>query len=375
MSEPAHAPASAGRGSPGLLSIQILRAVAALGVLAHHTAHEVAAHTGGVIPFHELVVGAGGVDLFFVISGFVMVYASDRLFGQAGAPRVFFLRRLARIAPLYWATTAILLVYVYAMHRLFPPPYISAQGVIASFLFLPYPLPNGLMGPVHALGWTLNYEMFFYAVFAAAIMLPRRGAVLAIVTLFAALVAIGRLVALPQPFAFWCDPMILEFCFGMLVALAYREGVRLPRAACAVLILAALAADAASAAWGPNVPWRALEWGLPGAALVAGLALAKDAARPGAVARAFGSLGDVSYSLYLVHVLVFPIVRRLIVPWLGLPLMPWVYALALVAASIGAAILSYRAFERPITRALQKRIGGVRPARIAFSETQAVGQG
>jgi exopolysaccharide production protein ExoZ len=372
LSEGAHAPAGAGRGSPGLLSIQILRAVAALGVLTHHTAHEVAAQTGRAIPFNELVVGAAGVDLFFVISGFVMVYASDPLFGRAGAPRVFFLRRLARIAPLYWATTAILLVYVYAMYRLFPPPYISTEGVIASFLFLPYPLPNGLMGPVHALGWTLNYEMFFYAVFAAALRLPRRGAVCAIVALFAALVAIGRLVALPQPLAFWCDPLILEFCFGMLVALAYREGVRVHRAASIALLLAALAAYGAIAAFGLSVPWRPLAWGLPGAALVAALALARDAPAPGPAARAFGYLGDASYSLYLVHVLVFPIVRRLLSPWFDLPLMPWVYALALVAASIVAAILSYRAFEQPITRALQKRIGGMRPARLDFGATRTV---
>src|SRR5262249_39195350 len=91
------------RGGSSLLAIQILRAVAALGVLFYHTAHEVAARTGVTVPFGELVVGAGGVDLFFVISGFVMVYASERLFAQPGATRIFFLRRLARILPLYWA--------------------------------------------------------------------------------------------------------------------------------------------------------------------------------------------------------------------------------------------------------------------------------
>ncbi len=81
MSESA-APAAARGGSRALLSIQILRAVAALGVLLHHTAHEVSAKTGVNVPFGEFVVGAGGVDLFFVISGFVMVYASERLFAQ-----------------------------------------------------------------------------------------------------------------------------------------------------------------------------------------------------------------------------------------------------------------------------------------------------
>ena len=355
MSESA-APAGARGGSRALLSIQILRAVAALGVLAHHTAHEVAAKTGVTLPLREFVVGAGGVDLFFVISGFVMVYASERLFAQPGASRVFFLRRLARIVPLYWAMTAILVGYVFVAHRIFPPPFITTEGVIASFLFIPWPLPNGLMAPVHALGWTLNYEMFFYAVFALAIALPRRGAVLAVTTLFALLVVLGLTIPLPQPFAFWFSPIILEFCFGMLIALAWRDGRRLPRWASLLLIVAALFAYAASAVWGPFVAWRWLEWGVPGAMLVAALTLAQETPAPGPVARAFVFLGDASYSLYLVHAIVIPGVRRLM-PALDPPLMPWLYALALVAASILAACLSYLWFERPITRALQRWIG------------------
>ena len=357
MSESA-APAEARGGSRSLLSIQILRAVAALGVLLHHTAHEVAAKTGVSVPLGEFVVGAGGVDLFFVISGFVMVYASERLFAQPGASRVFFLRRLARIVPLYWAATAILVGYVYVAHRIFPPPFITTEGVIASFLFIPYPLPNGAMAPVHALGWTLNYEMFFYAVFALAIMLPRRSAIFVISALFALLVALGLLMPLRQPFAFWFSPIILEFCFGMFIALAWPDSRRLPRWASLSLIAAALAAYAVSALWGPVVAWRALEWGVPGAMLVAALALARAEVTqpPGPVARAFVFLGDASYSLYLVHAIVIPAVRR-VMPSLDTPLMPWLYALALIGASIAAACLSYLWFERPITRALQRWIG------------------
>ncbi len=355
MSESA-APAGDIRSSRALLSIQILRAVAALGVLFHHTAHEVAAKTGVVVPLNQLVVGAAGVDLFFVISGFVMVYASDRLFAAPGASRVFFLRRLARIVPLYWTVTAILVGYIYLAHRIFPPPFITTEGVFASFLFVPWPLPNGAMAPVHALGWTLNYEMFFYAVFALAVMLPRRSAVFVVTTLFMLLVALALLVPQRQPFAFWFSPIILEFCFGMLIALAWRDGRRLPRWASALLIAAALCGYAGSAMWGPFVAFRALEWGLPGAALVAAFALAREAPPAGPVARFFGFLGDASYSLYLVHALVIPLVRRLM-PAVDGVLMPWLYALALIGASLAAAACSYQWFERPITRVLQRWIG------------------
>ena len=355
MSESA-APAGVRGGSRALPSIQILRAVAALGVLFHHTAHEVAAKTGVTVPFGELVVGAGGVDLFFVISGFVMVYASERLFAQPGATRIFFLRRLARIVPLYWAATAILVGYVYVAHRIFPPPFITTEGVVASFLFIPYPLPNGLMAPVHALGWTLNYEMFFYAVFAVAIALPRRAAVFAISALFAALVTLGLAVTLPQPFAFWFSPIILEFCFGMLIARAYLDGKRLSLWNALLLTLAALGAYVISACTGPFVAWRWLEWGVPGAMLVAAFTLVKRPPPAGPVSRAMGFLGDASYSLYLVHAIVIPAVRR-VMPALDTPLMPWLYALALIGGSIAAAACSYLWFERPITRALQRWIG------------------
>jgi peptidoglycan/LPS O-acetylase OafA/YrhL len=371
LSEAHPAPAPPGR-RPALLSIQILRAVAALGVLWHHTWHEMTARAGWPPLFNEFAVGAAGVDLFFVISGFVMVFASERMFGRHDAPRVFLARRIVRIVPLYWAVTAILLAYVTIAHGVFPPPFISTQGVVASFLFWPYPLNDGVMAPLHALGWTLNYEMFFYAVFAAAILLPRRAAVVAVVAVFAALVALGRLTALPQPLAFWFDPIILEFCFGMAIAIACREGVRLPRAASAALILAALACYAASAVWGPHLQWRAAEWGLPAAMLVAAFVLAEAAPRPGRLARAFAFVGDASYSLYLVHVLAFPLTRRMLAPWIGPVWMQVVYALALVAASVAAAIACYLLFERPITRALQKRIGGPRHAEPAFGGTRTV---
>ena len=355
MSESA-ATAGVRGGSRALPSIQILRAVAALGVLFHHTAHEVAAKTGVTVSFGELVVGAGGVDLFFVISGFVMVYASERLFAQPGATRVFFLRRLARIVPLYWAATAILVGYIYVAHRIFPPPFVTTEGVIASFLFIPYPLPSGLMAPVHALGWTLNYEMFFYAVFALAIMLPRRGAVFAITALFALLVSLGLLIRLPQPFAFWFSPIILEFCFGMLIARAYLDGRRLSLWNALLLTLAALGAYVISACTGPFVAWRWLEWGVPGAMLVAAFTLVKRPPPAGPVSRAMGFLGDASYSLYLVHGIVIPAVRR-VMPSLDTPLMPWLYALVLIGGSIAAAACSYLWFERPITRTLQRWIG------------------
>jgi peptidoglycan/LPS O-acetylase OafA/YrhL len=348
------------RGSPQLLSIQILRAVAALAVLTHHTLFEISFYISGRGIAQDVLVGAAGVDLFFVISGFVMVYSSEPLFGRGDAPRVFLLRRLVRIVPLYWAVSGIILAYVLIAHRGLVDIY-SVGSVIASFAFVPYPGPGPgeLMQPVHGLGWTLNYEMFFYVVFTAAVLLPRRAAVLAVTAVFLVFVVIGRAFTLPQPLKFWSQPIILEFCLGMIIASAYRSGVRWPRAVSWAVAIAAVAALAVSA---HGVRWSAafaslLEWGLPAAALVAACTLARDTTAPGAVARCFGFLGDVSYSLYLVHPLVVAGARRTVAHWIDFSSVPWAYAPLIFLGSIAAAIVSYLAFERPITRALQRRTG------------------
>ena len=180
-------------------------------------------------------------------------------------------------------------------------------------------------------------------------MLPRRARSFAITAVFVLLVGDRPAGPVVAAFAFWFSPIILEFCFGMLIALAWRDGRRLPRRASLLLDRGGACRLRGLGVRGPFVAWRWLEWGVPGATLVAALALAKDAPAPGPVARAFVFLGDASYSLYLVHALVIPAVRRLM-PLLDTPLMPWLYALVLIGASIAAACVSYLWFERPITR-------------------------
>ena len=346
------------RASPTLKSIQLLRALAAIGVLTMHAATEKTTFLGGgPVPFNGLVLGAAGVDLFFVISGFVMVYSSEPLFGRRDGPQRFFLRRLARIVPLYWAVTIAIILYIYAAHGSKLWEIYSPASLVASFLFWPYPRLDGFAFPVHLLGWTLNYEMFFYAVFAFAILLPRRAAVATVCVGFIALVAIGRHYALPLPFLFWANSIILEFCYGMLIALAYREGFRLPPIAAWALGIAAVAGYLAMydppLAWGE---WRVLFWGLPGAALVAACALSDRTWHPGAAGRFFGLLGDASYSLYLVHPLTFPLVRWTIGRLFVGTDAGWAYAATCWVLAIAASVACYLVFERPVTRALQRRL-------------------
>ena len=85
--------------------LQVLRAVAALTVVFGHAQHDAlvsAMRAGQAFTRNHALPWGAGVDLFFVISGFIMVHASERLFGREGAARAFMLRRLIRIVPLYW---------------------------------------------------------------------------------------------------------------------------------------------------------------------------------------------------------------------------------------------------------------------------------
>jgi len=102
-----------------LNSVQILRGVAAFGVLFYHA-------TRWIGPLPGIEIGAAGVDLFFVISGFIMVYASEPMFGQRGATRHFLVRRIIRIVPLYWGLTTLVV-----LRHGFPP------NLLGSYLFIP----------------------------------------------------------------------------------------------------------------------------------------------------------------------------------------------------------------------------------------------
>ncbi len=347
-----------------VVPVQILRGIAALAIVMLHSFHDAdflsaANGWGFAAPSWPL---AAGVDLFFVISGFVMVVASRKLFGQAGAPGRFLGRRVARIVPIYWLMTAVFLVIL----RIRPetlnsvPPGLSE--IIKSFLFIPYLKPaDGLIQPVFKLGWTLNYEMMFYCLFAVAIMLPARRAVLALSLALAALVGLGFILAPgPGALAFWTAPIILEFMLGMWIGLAFLQGVRLSAPVgwfVAISGLALLMLGDISAV--DSIGFARLQlWGLPCAMIVAGAALSPASINaPSRLTGALIALGDASYALYLCHPFA---IRLLRVGWErsgAVALGPWAYIASACLAATIAALLIHRFFEKPVTQVVQQRLG------------------
>ena len=335
-------------------TVQALRAFAALSVAVWHVLHDAIPldSSGHIERWHNALPWASGVDLFFVISGFVMVYASAELFGRRSSPVTFMARRLIRIVPLYWGATTLFLVVALATPSSVSQAGFGLADVVMSYAFLPTSRPDGTIQPIYSLGWTLNYEMFFYVVFAACIVLPRRRALAAVALLLSAAMAIHRLVP-PQATAlmFWTDGMLLEFLLGMTVAvIAAREvslaiPFRIGLALTAVILL--IAAHVAGVPSGP------LTTGIPMSLLVAAAVLGRPIGVPGVLLL----LGDASYALYLVH----PFAMRPVgFVWQRLHLTGLTSAAAYAATALLLAIIGavcvHLWFERPVGAWLRSRL-------------------
>ena len=340
---------------PTLYSLQALRAVAAAAVVCYHVLYMLA-HSAGYA-FTESSLGAAGVDLFFVISGFVMVYTQQGQFGGAGAPQEFLVRRLIRIAPIYWLYTTLLALLLAGAPALFGTTVFDGQHVAASYLFLLSKNSAGHIGTVLQTGWTLCYEMYFYAVFALLLTLPRRWflplcATLFLMGVYAGEAAMQRDLALPAWLTVATNTLLLEFLLGACVAFAFLRGWLLPPMLAWSAMVGALATVALSteAEWGL---WtRVLCLGVPGAALVWG-AVSLERAQ-WRTPRWLVTLGDSSYSLYLVHPFVIALFGKV---WAKLGLAASVPAsMAFVpafVAAVWAGHLAWRWIEQPVTHRLQ----------------------
>jgi peptidoglycan/LPS O-acetylase OafA/YrhL len=224
---------------------------------------------------------------------------------------------------------------------------------------------DGAMQPIYKLGWTLNYEMFFYLVFSVAVMFPATRAVAGLSAFMLALVGLGLwLNPSPGMLSFWTQAIILEFAAGMWIGLAWLKGVRIQAWLAALLAIAGLAIlaltdpDAIDFA-GVQRLWR---WGLPAALIVAAAALLPMPRLDASPAMsALSKVGDASYALYLCHPFVL---RGLTILWekagLGPVAGPWAYVAAATLLATLVSLPIYALFEKPVTARVQGWFGVAR---------------
>jgi peptidoglycan/LPS O-acetylase OafA/YrhL len=267
-----------------------------------------------------------------------------------------------RIVPLYFVLTTLMVIFLlWRFDGDLAASDNSWQSILASYFFWPFRRTGDAgTAPVLAVGWTLNYEMFFYTVFATVVWLSRSRAVLCAVAALVILVAMGYRQIVPDPYSVLADPIVLEFTYGALIALVYRSGVRIPAAATIVLCTVAIAAFVWSGIYGLGNHPRWLAWGIPSALLVGGFVLCRrELTTVSTPLSGLLLLGDASYALYLTHGFSLAASRHalgLINPAMTNPAVAFSCAVVMMIVCIAGAVVVHLYFERPMTVALQRRL-------------------
>jgi exopolysaccharide production protein ExoZ len=341
-------------------NIQALRAYAALAVVVYHTAF--------AFP-HMLHMGKFGVDIFFVISGYIMARICET------DTRSFLLRRLIRIVPPYWVLTFVL--FLFALR--FPNLLLSTRPDLTEFLkslfFVPYYRPDGLIRPLLFVGWSLNYEMLFYLSIALGIYLFPKHPLLCASGLLVAIHYVCSLYAglgaVPMCYS---NNVVFEFVLGIL---AYAIARRISMSAAVQMRLFSLLALFGSLVGIFLVQSIAhsplpLEWaGIQVLAMLVVLSASLLSQGGWDIrTRWIVIVGDASYVLYLVHAYILSLSDRVLsrhLPWIQMSHASGCFILAAVCAAV--AVLLHLKLEKPFVNYLNARFGGHRRS-TEFSRLQ-----
>ncbi|HDR8974267.1 TPA: acyltransferase [Burkholderia vietnamiensis] len=338
-------------------NIQAMRALAALLVLCFHVYAVEGKYLGDhAIPQALGMFGTCGVDLFFVISGFVMASTAQSQLGSAECAVDFLKRRALRIYPIYWFYSFIVLVVMLVM-----PQWVNASAghhadILSSFLLLP-----STSLPLLMQGWTLTFEMFFYVVFAGIVAcgtarsFSRMLTAWALATCGAAYWATHASVSNPVVNVV-ANPIVLEFIAGCFCAFLWPAARKWCGPAIALVGVVALSLSmyvGERVGLDAVVQWRAIYFGVPALLLVLGVVT---------IERHFGiaapkwlcSLGDSSYSLYLSHVLVISAIGRMFSRFAPTQLPHSLGSLLCVVGAIVFGVFSYRLIEQPLNSRLKR---------------------
>lgn len=332
-----------------LLNIQALRALAAMLV--------VFCHAGDIVPGgRQWSIGTGenGVDLFFVISGFIMVFTT---INSAATPLSFIYNRILRVVPLYWLITFAVFALVTFVPSVFKGTRSDAGELLMSLFFIPYTKSNGSIQPMVFVGWTLNYEMFFYALFSLGLFARQKWlGVLGVIGILAALVAIGVFQSFTNVIAgFYTSPIISEFAYGMVLGMLWRKVPRSPligRFACFALVAAVGLFFCA-----PASTLRQSVVGYGGlAAVIVGAALVLESHGARVSSPLLQRLGDASYAIYMTHFFVTGAATKIAryLPQDVLTMTVLTIMIMVACALLGIAVHLW--IERPMT-AILKRLG------------------
>jgi exopolysaccharide production protein ExoZ len=339
-------------------SIQFLRCVAAVLVVIVHTTIALNIYLSGSISnLFSYVAGFGGagVHIFFVISGFIMVYTSFHLKTDNFSTKKFLIKRIIRIYPIYFIYSSF---YLFFYHYFSTGKNLTIEQLLGSILLLPG-YSYYIIGP----GWTLAYEVYFYACFSIAMGLGLTRGILALTLFFLAAIMSRFALDTNQPaIHVLTNPLLIEFLFGAWIGYAAISLVRIDNKLANLMLALAVAGFFAGIVFGLNGLPYSLTWGIPSALLVAGLVFREKNGRIPFLMKKLSFLGDSSYSLYLLHIVLIDAVifaalylddsikthARLIGTFGML-----IVCLAIVASCVAVAFVCYEQIEHRVIGRLQ----------------------
>lgn len=339
--------------SKKLNKIQLMRALAAMLICASHIVHEIFAFSSSplVLDFYFMPWSIG-VDLFFIISGFIMMYTATDMFGQNGAPQHFAKRRLIRILPLYWFFTSLMVIATLLVPEELDTAIFSLKHAVLSFLFIPHIAPGDEVNihPIMGIGWTLVYEMFFYTVFSISLFFKKHIALSFIGGLFAALFITAHLdLWTPALNLFWSNSIIFNFLLGIAIFMLLKKN-KLHNKDLIIMVSSAIIFWAGSYLLGLHNE-RLFHYGMP--ALIM-FCLLYRLPLSGSLLLGFVAIGDASYTLYLSHPFAVELIKQIFqkMPE-NLQNASWFLPLFIICAGLASvigALIFYRLCEKPITK-------------------------
>jgi exopolysaccharide production protein ExoZ len=207
--------------------IQVLRFIAALMVIILHSTF----YTSERLDHSTIIYDQGynGVRLFFVISGFVMIISSEKLIEKPRGWIIFGVKRIIRIVPIYWIITGYKVIVLIFASSLVLHTVLDWGFILKSLFFIPAINKEGMFRPFYGVGWTLNYEMFFYLLFTISLALRVRPIIfLSVILIPLSVISILKTPHWPAFASFYADPIILNFLYGMIIAKLILYKIKLP---------------------------------------------------------------------------------------------------------------------------------------------------
>lgn len=333
-----------------IIPIQYLRGVAALLVVSVHSIEQ-QSWLKDMFPF---TFGHSGVDLFFVISGFIMVYSTHN---RNISSKAFIANRLKRIAPLYWFFTSALILVATIAPNVVRSFEFDLTHILSSYFFLAYPSPvSSYFWPVLIPGWSLNYEMLFYVAFAMSLFL-RRAYQLPFMAAILVIPVFFHISATPSsPLSFYTSPIILEFFFGIILGHLFING-QISKGNTKGIIVITLGIFYYLTTTINFEFNRAFSAGIASSIILYGALAIKIENISTAKHQLLHLLGDASYSIYLSHVFTLGILRfilNIIQPEPSLSSGILIITCALITSSL-IGIISFFFIERPLIRIFKKK--------------------